>query len=67
MIDPDSKLVSLILRLHDKVNDCRCDINKVCELSLKGSFFTQQEKQKVINLSSKFFELQTLINKLLCP
>ena len=67
MIDPDSKLVSLVLRLYDKVNDCRCDMSKIFELSFKTSFYTQEEKQKVINLSSKFFELQNLLNKLVCP
>lgn len=65
--DNDNKIVYLILRLEEKVNDLYWDVNKVLSLSKITSLQTEQEKEKLVELFSKIFELKCSINKLACP
>ena len=65
--DNDNKLVYLILRLDEKMSDVYQDVNKILNLSKVTSLQTEQEKEKLIDLFSKVFEVKTIINKLVCP
>ena len=65
--DNDNKLIYLILRLDEKMSDVYQDANKMIQLSKVSSLQTEQEKEKLIELSAKVFELKYSLNKLVSP